>query len=294
MIIWGGYSGSYGNDVNRNDGARFNPTNNTWRPVSTENAPTPRFAHSAVWTGKEMLVWGGYTDSHAVYSGGHTDAQLNTGGRYDPSSDSWRPIAANGAPSKRYGHIALWTGKEMIVWGGGNATEALNDGARYDPVTDAWTPIRTNGAPWRRIVPFAVWTGREMIIWGGSARDVDARAPHFEDGARYNPQTDTWTPISAQGAPQPRYCVPAIWTGTEMLVWGGVNDAQANGFRDPKRYLGTGARYSPATDTWTSIPTNGAPTPRLATTVWVGNGLFLFGGYNGKHLNDTYCFWVNR
>ena len=217
LIIWGGFSGSYGNNVNRNDGACFNPTNNAWRPVSTVNAPSARFGHTAVWTGKEMLVWGGYTDSHAQYEGGHTDAHLNTGGRYDPAADSWQPLATNGAPSKRWNHTALWTGNEMLIWGGGNATEALNDGARYDPLTDAWTPITTNGAPSPRMQPFAAWTGREMIVWGGCARDVDVRAVHFEDGARYNPQTDTWTPISTQGAPPPRYCTPAVWTGTEML-----------------------------------------------------------------------------
>ena len=58
--------------------------------------------------------------------------------------------------------------------------------------------------------------------------------------------------------------------------------------------LGTGARYNPATDAWTPIPTSGAPSPRLVTSVWAGDGLFIFGGYNGEHLNDTYCFWVKQ
>jgi N-acetylneuraminic acid mutarotase len=79
-----------------------------------------------------------------------------------------------------------------------------------------------------------------------------------------------------------------------MLVWGGVDDALASSYNDPRRYLGTGARYNPATDTWTPIPTNGAPSPRLVTSVWAGTGLFLFGGYNGRHLNDAYCFWLKQ
>lgn len=294
MIVWGGFSGSYSNNVNRNDGACFNPTNNAWRPVSTENAPSPRFAHSAVWTGKEMLVWGGYTDSHNIYKGGRTDAHLNTGGRYDPAADSWHPITTNGAPSKRYYHAALWTGRQMVIWGGANATDALNDGARYDPVADIWTPISTNGAPCPRLQPLAVWTGSEMIVWGGCSREADARATHFNDGARYNPQTDTWTSLSTQSAPQARYCASVAWSGSEMLVWGGVDDAQASSYDDPRRYLGTGARYNPTTDTWAPIPTNGAPSPRLATSVWAGTGLFLFGGYNGEHLNDAYCFWLKQ
>ncbi|MFN8338744.1 MAG: hypothetical protein U0T36_06965 [Saprospiraceae bacterium] len=39
----------------------------------------------------------------------------------------------------------------------------------------------------------AVWTGNEMLVWGGSANS----------GAKYDPQTNTWTTISASGEPTP-------------------------------------------------------------------------------------------
>ena len=32
----------------------------TWTDTSTTNAPAPRTSHTAVWTGSEMIVWGGY------------------------------------------------------------------------------------------------------------------------------------------------------------------------------------------------------------------------------------------
>jgi hypothetical protein len=32
----------------------------SWTATSTINAPTARFGHTAVWTGNEMIVWGGY------------------------------------------------------------------------------------------------------------------------------------------------------------------------------------------------------------------------------------------
>ena len=38
--------------------------------------------HTAVWTGSEMIVWGGYYASYPY--------RLNTGGRYDPATDNWR------------------------------------------------------------------------------------------------------------------------------------------------------------------------------------------------------------
>ena len=234
-----------------------------------------------------MLVWGGYTDSHSRYQGEHADAHLNTGGRYDPASDAWKTITTKGAPSKRCGHTMVWTGKEMIVWGGGNATKALNDGGRYNPAKDAWKPISTEGAPSPRINQVAIWNGKEMIVWGGAAREPSASSDYYENGARYDPKTDSWKPISTVGAPKGRVQSAAVWTGTEMIVWGGVNDSQAG---DGSRFVGTGARYNPATDTWTEMTPTGAPSPRLTTAVWTGEDLLLFGGYNGMHLNETWLY----
>ena len=294
MIIWGGFAGASGDNVNHNDGARYNPATDTWKPVPTRNAPTARFDFSAAWTGKEMLVWGGYTDNHSRYQGAHADAYLNTGGRYDPAADSWKTITTRGAPSKRSFNSALWTGKELLIWGGGNANKVLNDGGRYNPARDSWKPISTDGAPSARYGHVAVWTGKEMIVWGGSARDPGDSADYFESGARYNPETDTWKPISSVGAPKGRVSATAVWTGTEMVFWGGVNNAQANDEGDPGRYVATGARYNPATDTWTEITTAGAPSPRLTSVVWTGDGLLAFGGYNNTHLNDTWFYSPQR
>ena len=76
--------------------------------TSTTNAPTAREGHTAVWTGSEMIVWGGIVHRWLV----------NTGGRYNPSTDSWTATSTTNAPSARYSHTAIWTGSEMIVWGG--------------------------------------------------------------------------------------------------------------------------------------------------------------------------------
>ncbi len=294
MIVWGGFGGLWGKDTNHNDGARYNPATDTWKPMSMKHAPAARFDFPAVWTGKEMLIWGGYTNSHSRYQGAHADAYLNTGGRYNPSTDTWKPITTEGAPSRRSFHTLLWTGKEMIVWGGGNANKVLNDGARYNPAKDSWRRMSADGAPCPRYGQVSVWTGKEMIVWGGSARDPAVPSDYFEDGARYNPQTDTWKPISGVGAPKGRVSARAVWTGAEMVLWGGVNDAQASGGGDSGRFVGTGARYNPATDTWTEITTTGAPSPRLTSVVWTGDGLLTFGGYNGRHLNDTWFYSPSR
>ena len=63
-------------------------TDDTWTPTTLTNAPTARIIHTAVWTGSEMIVWGGLMAAR----------HLNTGGRYNPSTDSWTATSTTNAP----------------------------------------------------------------------------------------------------------------------------------------------------------------------------------------------------
>ena len=77
-----------------------------------------------------------------------TAVNLKTGGRYNPSTDSWVATTTTGAPDARIGHTAVWTGSEMIVWGGPTtAAGLLNTGGRYNPNTDSWVATTKIGAP---------------------------------------------------------------------------------------------------------------------------------------------------
>src|SRR5437899_1779232 len=84
--------------------------------------------------------------------------------------DTWAAIVVN-VPSGRSGHTAVWTGSEMIVWGGSGHEEGvggINTGWRYNPATDSWTATTRVNAPSARRQHTAVWTGSEMIVWGGT------------------------------------------------------------------------------------------------------------------------------
>jgi N-acetylneuraminic acid mutarotase len=250
LIVWGGFLGN----VYTNTGARYNPSTDTWTPTSTINAPKGRQLATAVWTGTEMIVWGGSDGSSA----------LNTGGRYNPSTDTWTPTSVVNAPSARSFDTAVWTGSEMIVWGG---TEDMT-GGRYNPVTDTWTPISTTNAPEGRISHTTVWTGSEMIIWGGFS--FTGFNNYLNSGARYNPTTDSWTATSVTNAPAARWHHTAVWTGSEMVIWGGEVSST---------YFNTGARYNPGTDSWTATTVTNAPTARKRhTAVWTGSEMIVWGG----------------
>src|SRR6266540_4140508 len=81
----------------------------TWTPTNLTGTPDARVFYTAVWTGSEMIVWGGEDEN---------SLEINTGGRYNPSTDSWTATSTTNAPEGRGFHTAVWNGSEMIVWGG--------------------------------------------------------------------------------------------------------------------------------------------------------------------------------
>jgi N-acetylneuraminic acid mutarotase len=230
-------------------------TDDTWTATTTTNAPSARSFNTAVWTGSEMIVWGGGTAS----------GTLNTGGRFDPSIDSWTATSTTNAPEARAYHTVVWTGSEMIVWGGWSGSSPLNTGGRYNPGTDSWTATSTTNPPAVRFAHTAIWTGSEMIVWGGE----DSNGGAVDTGGRYNPGTNSWTAISTTKAPAARFAHTAIWSGSEMIVWGGYNGS----------YLNTGGGYNPGTDSWTTTSTTNPPDPRyFHTAVWTGSEMIVWGG----------------
>ena len=285
MIVWGGLPGYL------STGGRYDPGTDTWTATDFTNAPSARAGHTSVWTGSEMIIWGGGT---------------NTGGRYNPSTDSWRATSTTNAPSARSQHTAVWSGSEMIVWAGLGSSNILNTGGRYNPGTDSWTATNLSGAPANRYAHTAVWTGGEMIVWGGNESGFSFDNAAGSDsqttlgsptptptppilpgtGGRYDPATNTWRPTTTTNAPIVRRGHTAVWTGTEMIVWGG-SAAQSG-------YLNSGGSYNPNSDTWIATSMVNAPQPReFHTAVWPSSEMIIWGGYNGGYLNTGWKYNLN-
>src|SRR5207249_1202890 len=160
--------------------------------------------------------WGGLDLSCSCY--------LNTGGRYNPSTDSWTATSTTNAPVAREFHTAVWTESEMIIWGGLDLEQELITGGRYNPDTDSWTPTSTTNTAHARASPRTVvrtCRGSAEIVGGGGEDD----AFDLNTGGNYNPGTDSWTATSTTNAPEARFGHTAVWTGSEMIVWGGYNDS---------------------------------------------------------------------
>ena len=265
MIVWGGrYYAAIPNDGILNSGARYNPATNSWTRTSAIGAPEKRSKHTAVWTGTEMIVWGGQQQPSGLFKA------LSTGGRYNPVTNTWVATSLTNTPPQAYDHTAVWTGQEMIVWGGQNQGGSWATVGRYNPSTNSWilTPPGLN-APTKRYKHVAVWTGSEMLVWGGWGSFVGA----LNDGGRYNPNTNSWTPISTVGAPAPRQSAAVVWTGSKMLVWGGALSNNSPTVYD------SGGLYDPAADSWTPTSLAGAPpAATLAQGAWTGTQMVVWGG----------------
>jgi len=271
MLIWGGYAVAPGGVTYSywGSGGQYDPVLDTWLPISVSGAPSPR-STPAVWTGSQMVVWGGYDGS----------ARVATGGRYDPVADAWTSTSLSGAPAARSSHAAVWSGTELIVWGGWDGTSRLAAGGRYNPLLDAWVPLSQINAPPAVSSPVALWTGNRMLVWGGVGQGYQA----VNTGGLYDPVYDSWRPASVTGAPSRRYGASGVWTGSRVIIWGGEHESSGSPFN-------TGGRYDPVSDAWLPTSLTGAPLERsYHSALWTGTRMVLWGGYRYVDLNPYDAF----
>ncbi len=218
VVVWGGLvSGA------SNAGSIYDPVTNLWSVFPQMNPPPARSFHAMVSFNNKIFVWGGYDP--AVF-------QRGDGAVYDSTTLTWTPVSTVGAPTARQWVEAVWTGSKILIFGG--CLPYNNEFHSYDPATNTWARLSSVNAPSARCGNKAVWTGTKMIVHGGGAGGNPG--PQFNDGGIYDPATNTWAPLSTVGSPV-RSEHSAVWTGTEMLVWGGYE------FNSTRIGLNTGAKF---------------------------------------------------
>ena len=231
----------------------YDPASDTWRELR-KTLP----GGIVVWTGREAIGWGG---------GCCGDAWSN-GTAYNPTTDTYRnlprsPLAASQGP------LGAWTGRELVLFVSGwdpldkPYPARLARAAAYNPSTNTW----------RRIAPLpgsdvrygfrgtAVWDGREILVVGAGAKAQSTFA--------YSPRANHWRRLAPM--PAPRVGAPAVWSGKQLLVWGGSN------LRGTAQ-LPDGVAYNPRTDRWSTI-TRAPLRARYGPAVqWTGHELIVWGG----------------
>ncbi|MDP9341556.1 MAG: hypothetical protein M3Q23_05490 [Actinomycetota bacterium] len=218
-----------------------------WTRVA--NLPGHRTGAVTVWTGRQLVYWGGVTDAGT----GPPD-----GFAYDPVAGTWHPLPESPL-SAREEAWPFWTGTDVLIWGGRSSGGLpLMDGAAFDPSTDTWRTIPK--PPLNPRFPAAVvWTGRELIVWGGGPD----RAQTYRDGAAFDPESNSWRTI----APGPLLLnlATSVWTGREVIAFG----ADLDGGNQANTDFARGAAYDPATDSWRVIAPSDL-SPQASAVAWTG------------------------
>lgn len=316
-----------------------------------------RASHVGVWTGTEVLIYGGM---HSL-----TDSDpLATGLAFDPATGKWRELAdAPVGAGLGYGRNAVWTGEHLhvaavtrdgddypvvvltytpdtdtwelspprpdqnatpggVVWtgsevvmAGGDTNFLSNHAWAYNPLQRTWRQLDDmptepmeaieavvadgeayfiGGYPdaptvaldlttleWRNIADLEnsmiedhqlVWTGETVVVIGG--HEGPSHVPVLRI---YNPDTDSWT----ESAPMPveaRERSDVVWTGIELIVWGGFATYGNETDSDRDFVFADGAAYNPLTDTWRTLSESPLTDRCDHTLTWTGTEMLVFGG----------------
>ncbi len=228
----------------------------------------PIHAHGAaagVWTGSQLLVWGGQ-GSH-----GHDYA---TGASWTPATHTWSKLPASPL-SPRVTPASVWTGSAWFLWGGyagayGNQHPA--DGALYDPATRTWTPLPAAPVTTYRDAQAYLVGGKVVLVTTGER--ASARRLHADV---YNPATNGWKALptlrlSKRHANQQLTGVAAghdiylqsAWSYDIEHKHGGVIHSGADGYT-----------LDPAAGTWTPNTIKPRQGEINYQTLWTGSHVIL-------------------
>lgn len=262
-----------------------------WRalPVLPAGQLERRERAAVVWTGRQLVYWGGASNPPLR---AHAD-----GAAYDPATGRWTPLpdAPEGQWLDDEEGIAVWTGREVLVWGGvtipdparapGMATPA--DGVAYDPARRTWRRLPRPPLQLRYVSlnQWVLWTGRDLMAGG-----VEAGAGGGTRAGAYDPATDRWRllPRSPRltGGPGHLQARTAMWAGTRLLVWNfwsptarTANTPTVVASRPEAEPDGIDLwAYDPATDRWTVLPDPPGEVRRVvagASMVWTGREVVI-------------------
>ena len=250
MIVWGGSAPKpTGGEIPFDDGAAYDPVTREWTALPA--APISARSNAAsVWTGTEMIIWGGSDNGTSLFDGA----------AYNPATNSWRLLPPFDELTATVRPTTIWTGTEMIVLEGINGSRR---GGAFNPETNTWRMIAP--PPGRGVGPHpqAVWTGTEVVVTLGSGIDD---APVI---AAYSPTTDGWDELAGDmdSGQRPRL----LWTGSEVLAFAMTDTS--------------GGAWNSVTRTWRDITIPPAGSAINAEPVWTGE-LAVF--WNGGPVITTY------
>ncbi len=232
----------------------------TWYSLAAgdSNTPSAREGHTVVWTGSQMIIWGGTNGTQ----------YFKSGGIYDPATDSWSPTSeGTNCPVARTAHTGsrhTWDGNQvMVIWGGWNGSTNYDSGSSYRVSTDTWSALPQSPAdpdtplPRRNHAVLATMSGDILYIWGGRRTLGLTQSGGVFYAGLTSPE---WDPLDPATAPTAReYFTATVTNWGNTYVWGGSDSGSL--------FCNTGSYFRAGVDKdWVAITNTGAPSGRKLHT----------------------------
>jgi hypothetical protein len=219
LFVWGGFGESMRGVTPERRAALYDPSTRTWQ-VSAPAPIPPTTSPVAVWSGSEVIVWGGLVNPVK----GKSSVSFQ-GAAYNPTTNHWRimrtPVPFPGATSTdwegwtEFTQRAVWTGKEVLIVSGAATTSRSRSvvyARAYDPVHDSWhnLPGLYSDHPARDLIGIdAVEHNGGTLVWltWQNARSFPG-ATGEQDAFKID-TTSGWSPLD-QNARQPLIDHPIV------------------------------------------------------------------------------------
>ncbi|KAF9414416.1 hypothetical protein HW555_007670 [Spodoptera exigua] len=308
---------------------RYKTAEQEWEVLPTYDSPAPRFAHSAVLYGHELIVYGGVVISDEPERGGGLAGLEGRAG--EVTNEIWRvrlnserpqwhnatPITCSPhrqPPLKHCGglHVSGHTAvlvylgvtkkPVMLVFFGHSPHYGyLHLVQEYYVDEGVWAVAATRG--WAARAGFghaAAWDplSRRVYLHGGLVSESEATQAPSASLFEYDPELRLWRPL--QSAPTPRYLHSATFiTPGVMLVFGGNahNDSAAALVASPaasKCYSAGALLYDVRCGVWWNAagPRAGARAAHAAAPIHTKDrrAVLIHAGFDGRLRSDALIF----
>jgi N-acetylneuraminic acid mutarotase len=249
----------------------FDPGANKW----TKKSSMPLALHHPAWAelNGKIYLFGGFVKPE---KGPSAWVPINNSWEYDPSNDSWRPLAP--LPSRRGAATAAVVGGKIYVIGGASVHPGSKESALhparphrsvdanevYDPATDTWQARQT--MPTARNHAFVGVVNDKIYILGGRVGAAFiTRASNTGIVEEYDPASDQWGTLKAS-MPNPR-SAGASGTFKGMIYTAGGEERSTGPWQRTFRAV---EAYDPATNRWIVLPDMTFPRHGLAGDILNG------------------------
>jgi hypothetical protein len=231
----------------------------------------------------------GWLDSASLWTAGRMVVVLRkngvwSGNAFDPCANAWAPIPEMRELVRSEAWLGDGKDRPFVASHANGSDDGWERVMVWDSTVKKYVTIQSAPPLTPRGHYAVALLGRKLLVWGGWAiRSGGAQG----DGAVLDLARKSWKKISSVNAPSPRLDPTVAWTGKRLVVWGGRFAAWPP---TSARTLADGAQYDPATDRWTPMAAENAPSARTEETVaWTGRKLVVVGGVpeiGGKPLRD--------